>query len=366
MSRPARRRSKRGTPSSRRGGAKARPKTSSRKTRSAKRSASAKAKRSSKARKRSANATRPAAAKTARRPEATRAADTATRPEPAPAVPRAPGPLVGTQWLAARIGHPRVVVLDASWHMPHLNRDPRAEFAAEHLPGARFFDIDAIADRTTSLPHMLPTAAQFAEQVGALGVGAGDLVVIYDTRGVGSAARAWWTFRAMGHDRVAVLDGGLPKWRAEQRAVEQGHEVAAPRRFKAMRHSSLVRSIDQMRDNVASAREQVLDARSRGRFAGTEPEPRPGLRGGHIPNSLNLPYDQLHRPDGTLLPEEELRRRFEGSGLDLERPIVTTCGSGVTASVLALGLAVIGRVDVAVYDGSWSEWGGHPDTPVER
>ena len=250
--------------------------------------------------------------------------------------------------------------------MPQLQRDAREEFGAAHLPGARFFDIDAIADRQTSLPHMLPSAAQFAEQVGGLGVGAGDLVVVYDTRGVISAARVWWTFRAMGHDRVAVLDGGLPLWRAEGRAVESGHPTPRPRRFKARRREALVRTLDQMRDNVEAAREQVLDARSRGRFAGTEPEPRAGLRGGHIPGSLNLPYDAMYRPDGTLLPAEELRRRFESTGLDLERPIVTTCGSGVTASVLALGLHKVGARDVAVYDGSWSEWGAHPDTPVER
>ena len=250
--------------------------------------------------------------------------------------------------------------------MPQFKRDAREEFAAAHLPGARFFDIDAIADQQTSLPHMLPAAAQFAEQVGALGIGTGDLVVVYDTRGVISAARVWWTFRAMGHDRVAVLDGGLPLWRAEGRPVESAHRAARPRRFKAQLRPALVRTLEQMRDNVEARREQVLDARSRGRFAGTEPEPRAGLRGGHIPKSLNLPYDAMYRPDGTFLPREELRRRFESSGLDLERPVVTTCGSGVTASVLALGLHAIGAKAVAVYDGSWSEWGGHPDTPVDR
>jgi thiosulfate/3-mercaptopyruvate sulfurtransferase len=250
--------------------------------------------------------------------------------------------------------------------MPHLKRDARAEFTAEHLPGAGFFDIDAIADRTTSLPHMLPAAAQFAEQVGALGIGTGDLVVVYDTRGVISAARVWWTFRAMGHDRVHVLDGGLPKWRAEQRAVESGAHPPRARRFKARLRPALVRTLEQMKDNIQAPREQVLDARSRGRFAGTEPEPRAGLRGGHIPRSLNLPYDTLYRPDGTLLPPDELRRRFESSGLDVDRPVATTCGSGVTASVLALGLHVIGNKAVAVYDGSWSEWGGRDDTPVEQ
>jgi thiosulfate/3-mercaptopyruvate sulfurtransferase len=249
--------------------------------------------------------------------------------------------------------------------MPHLGRDARAEFAAAHLPGAVFFDIDAIADRTTSLPHMLPPAAQFAEQVGALGIGSGDLVVAYDTRGVVSAARIWWTLRAMGHDRVTVLDGGLPKWKAEGRPLESGEPHPKPRRFRARLRPSLVRALDEMRANVETPREQVLDARSRGRFAGTEPEPRAGLRGGHIPGSLNLPYDTLYRPDGTLLSAGELRDRFGASGLDLGRPVATSCGSGVTASVLALGLHLAGRPDAAVYDGSWSEWGGRDDTPIE-
>ncbi len=277
-----------------------------------------------------------------------------------------PGAVVSAEWLAVRLGHPHVRVVDGSWHMPQLKRDARAEFLAEHVPGAVFFDVDAIADQTTALPHMLAPAAQFARQVGALGIGTDDLVVVYDTRGVVSAARVWWTFRAMGHDRVAVLDGGLPKWRAEQQPVESGEPRVRPRRFRARLRSALVRTLGQMQDNVESRREQVLDARSRGRFAGTEPEPRAGLRGGHIPGSLNLPYEHLYRPDGTILPADELRRRFAAGGVDLDRPVATSCGSGVTASVLALGLHVAGHRDVAVYDGSWSEWGGRDDTPVER
>ncbi len=274
-------------------------------------------------------------------------------------------PLVTTEWLAKELGAPDLRVLDGTWHMPQLKRDPRAEFAQAHIPGAAFFDIDAIADHATSLPHMLPDAATFARAVGALGIGSGDRVVVYDVRGVISAARVWWTFRAFGHDAVAVLDGGLRKWRAEGRPVESGMPAAPARAFKATARPELVRDLDAVRANITSRAAQVLDARSAGRFAGTEPEPRAGLRGGHIPGSLNLPYDSLYRPDGTLQSPTELRVALQGAGVDLARPVVTTCGSGVTASVLALALYLVGRRDVAVYDGSWSEWGGRPDTPVE-
>ena len=276
------------------------------------------------------------------------------------------GPLVTTDWLAANLGRRTVRPVDGSWHMPQLKRNARAEFARAHIPGAAFFDIDAIADTASPLPHMLPNARKFAESVGALGIGDRDVVVVYDTRGVISAARVWWTFRAFGHARVTVLDGGLPKWQAEGRPVETGVPAPKPRRFTARLHRSLVRDLAQMRANLASRREQVLDARSHGRFIGTEPEPRPGLRGGHIPGSLNLSYDQLYRKDGTLLPPDDLQRRFEAAGLDPAKPVVTTCGSGVTAAVLALGLHLLGHEKVAVYDGSWTEWGGRNDTPLER
>lgn len=284
----------------------------------------------------------------------------------------APGALVSTEWLAAQLARPqsgraggRLRILDGTWHMPQLQRDPRREFEEGHIPGAAFFDIDAISDRATSLPHMLPSAAQFSRQVSELGISNSDLVVVYDVRGVISAARVWWTLRAMGHDGVAVLDGGLRKWRAEGRPVETGPAKAVPGRFRARLRRGIVRALDQVRRNIDSRREQTLDARSRGRFAGTEPEPRAGLRGGHIPGSLNLPYDALYYPDGTFLPPDGLRQLFAASGVDPARPVTTTCGSGVTASVLALGLHLIGHKKVAVYDGSWTEWASNPDTPVE-
>jgi thiosulfate/3-mercaptopyruvate sulfurtransferase len=274
--------------------------------------------------------------------------------------------LVGTDWLAKHLDEPDVRVVDGTWHMPQLGRDARSEFAQAHIPGAVFFDIDRIADHTTSLPHMLPTADEFADAVGALGIGDGNRVVVYDVRGVVSAARVWWTFRVFGHDRVAVLDGGLRAWKAEGRPLEAGEPTPPRRVFRAWRRSELVRDLAAVREIVATRGEQLVDARSRGRFAGTEPEPRAGLRGGHIPGSVNLSYELLYRPDGTLLPPDALRSAFVEAGVDLGHPIVTTCGSGVTASVLALALHLVGHSQVAVYDGSWTEWGGRADTPVEE
>jgi thiosulfate/3-mercaptopyruvate sulfurtransferase len=275
------------------------------------------------------------------------------------------GPVVGTAWLAEHLGDPDLRVLDATWYLPTLRRDARAEFRQAHIPGAVYFDIDEIADRERGLPHMLPDAATFGAAAGVLGVGDGDRVVVYAGKYLTASARVWWTFRAFGHERVAVLDGGLVRWREEGRAVEAGPPAPVRRRFTPRVRPELVAALDDVRRSVESRSRQVLDARSAGRFAGTEPEPRPGLRGGHIPGSLSLPYDRLFRPDGLLLPPDGLRRAFEAAHVDLARPVVTTCGSGVTACVLALGLHLVGRPDAAVYDGSWTEWGGSADVPVE-
>lgn len=274
-------------------------------------------------------------------------------------------PIVTTEWLAVHLSEPDLRVIDATWYLPHLKRDARAEFAAAHVPGTVYFDIDEIADPGSSLPHMLPSAGRFARLVGGLGIGDGDRVVAYGGRNMIASARAWWMFRVFGHERVSVLDGGFPRWRAEGRAVEAGTPAPAHRLFTARFRPELVRDLKQVSENVETRREQVLDARSHGRFVGTEPELRPGLRGGHIPGSLNLSYDQLFpTPDGTLPPADVLRRAFEESGVDLGQPVLTTCGSGVSAAVLTLALYVLGRTDVPVYDGSWTEWAGRDDTPV--
>ncbi len=276
-------------------------------------------------------------------------------------------PLVSTDWLAARLAQGDVRVLDASWYMPAQNRDPEAEFAASHIPGAAFFDIDSIADTASSLPHMLPTPQAFAAAVGSLGIGNQDTVVIYDGAGVFSAPRVWWTFRVFGHDNVAVLDGGLPKWRREGRPTESGPARGRAVPFTASYRPELVRDFTAMSDNIASKAAQVLDARSAGRFHGTEPEPRPGLKGGHIPGSRSLPFQMLIDPArGTMKPPHELATIFIAAGISPNSPVIASCGSGLTAAILAYGLFLIGHIDAAVYDGSWSEWGGRADAPVER
>jgi thiosulfate/3-mercaptopyruvate sulfurtransferase len=274
--------------------------------------------------------------------------------------------LVETDWLATRLASPDVRVLDASYYLPGEGRDTAADFRVGHIPGAVFFDIDAVADADNPLPHMLPGAEQFAHQVGALGIANDQHVVVYDTAGLFSAARVWWMFRVFGHDRVAVLSGGMPKWLAEGRPTEGGDGAPAAAEFAARFRPELARSIEDMRANLESGAAQVLDARGAGRFAGTEPELRPGLRSGHIPGSRNLPYPELVDPaTKAVLDAPALGERFAAAGIELGRPVITTCGSGVTACALAFGLHLLGHGEVAVYDGSWTEWGGRDDTPVE-
>jgi len=272
-------------------------------------------------------------------------------------------PVVSPGYLAGRLGADDLCVVDASWYMPAESRSGRAEFEAAHIPGAVFFDIDAIADVSTGLPHMLPAPDDFARMAGALGLAPDKEVVIYDGAGLFSAARVWWTLRTMGFSRVFVLEGGLPRWRTEGRPLEQGPGAPAPTSFTPSFDAALVRHVEDVKAVIATGSAQLVDARPAPRFRGEVPEPRAGLRGGHMPGACNLPFGQVVA-DGALKPAADLRAVFEAAGVDLERPIVTTCGSGVTASVLALALARLGLDRVPVYDGSWSEWGGRDDTPV--
>ena len=272
-------------------------------------------------------------------------------------------PLVETDWLAQHLGRSGVKVLDATWRMPSDPADPKADFAAGHIPGAQFFSIDEVADRTTDLPHMAPPPAQFAQQVGALGIGDGDIIVIYDQQGLFSAARAWWTFRLFGAEEVFVLDGGLPKWRAEGRPLETGSGAKPePAIFTPRVRPELVRDLEDVRGGLEH-KTQILDARPAARFRGEAAEPRAGLRSGHMPGALNLPFGELIET-GRLKSPEEIRAVMEASGVDLGRAVTTTCGSGLTAAILALAFARLGRWDTPVYDGSWTEWGGRADTPV--
>jgi thiosulfate/3-mercaptopyruvate sulfurtransferase len=272
--------------------------------------------------------------------------------------------LVSTDWLAERLGAPDVKVADATWFLPPMGRDARQEYRQAHIPGAVYFDIDDIADSESPLPHMLPDAAKFSSRVRQLGLGDGVRIVLYDNNRYSASARAWWMFRVFGHNDVAVLDGGLAKWRAEGRPLDDAEVTPRERHFTARQNHLLVRDLEQLRANLVSRRDLVIDARSAGRFAATEPEPRAGLRSGHIPGSICVPFLEVIAPDGTLAPAEALQKTFAEAGLD-ERPLATTCGSGVTACTLALALYEIGRHEVAVYDGSWTEWGGRADTPVE-
>jgi thiosulfate/3-mercaptopyruvate sulfurtransferase len=273
-------------------------------------------------------------------------------------------PLVSTGWLAERLEAPRLLMLDATWRMPADARDAKADYAAAHIPGACFFDIDAVSDHASALPHMLPAPPDFATAVRRLGVGPDSTVVVYDAIGIFSAPRAWWSFRAMGHDSVFVLDGGLPKWLAEGRPVETGWREAPHGAFKARARPALIADLARLRLAVDEGEAQIVDARPVDRFLGAAPEPRPGLKPGHMPGARNVPWSDLVAEDGTLAAPTRLSAAFEGAGVDLGAPIITTCGSGITASLAALALAALGRDDVAVYDGSWAEWGSLGDTPV--
>mgnify|MGYP000131930420 CR=1 FL=1 len=274
--------------------------------------------------------------------------------------------LTETDELAAELDAPDIVIIDASWYMPGDGKDAQAEYLEEHIPGAIFFDIDEIADLKSSLPHMLPPPEKFSSRMRSMGIGDGSRIVVYDSKGIFSAARVWWTFRVMGVEDVTVLNGGLPKWKREGLPLESGEpRLRSARHFTSRRNADLVRDVSDMQALLKDHSAEIVDARSADRFEGRVPEPRPGLRSGHIPGAHNVPYGKLLKQDGTLKSTAELEALFSEAGVDLTKPVVTSCGSGITASVLALALATMGHRRTAVYDGSWAEWGADQSLPVE-
>jgi thiosulfate/3-mercaptopyruvate sulfurtransferase len=277
-----------------------------------------------------------------------------------------PRTLVSTRWLADHLADPDLRIIDASWYLPDMGRNARAEYDAAHIPGARFVDIDDLSDNRSPLPHMAPPVEKFMSRMRGMGIGDGHQVVVYDGMGIFSAPRVWWLFRLMGKPDVAVLDGGFPKWRAEGHPVEDLPPVTRDRHITVQRQAHLVKDVSQVAAAAKLGDWQIVDARSAPRFRGEVPEPRPGLRAGHIPGSVNLPYANLLNPDGTMKSDAGLRAALAEAGVDLDKPVITTCGSGVTAAIISLALERLGHRRHALYDGSWSEWGMYPDLAAEK